>query len=323
MRESVTQKNAVISHRCPVCNAQKGTIYQAREMMLGTNEVFPYRECEECGCLWLTESPTNPARYYPKGSYYSLQPNRSNTIRKLRNRIYLSSASFLVNWRQRTDLDVIRRVRLTKSMAMLDVGCGYGHLIGDLRELGYNARGIDPFVPDDIHDGFGVRVQRRTLDEVTERFDIILFRHSLEHMPIDALRLVLNCLKPDGMCVVCIPVIGWAWQHYRTSWAQLDPPRHLFLHSVKSFGVLAADCGFRIERVVFDSTEFQFWASDSYRDNIPLVRAAPPGALAKFRMRRRAAFLNRRGLGDTAQFYLRRELTSLSSNSITAPLCVC
>ena len=294
------------AHCCPICNTQEGTVHHAREMMAGTREVFPYWECIGCGCLSLIAVPTDMGKYYATSSYYSLQNRKPSAFRRLRDRVYLSPASFLVNWRPRTDLDVIRRVRLDKRMALLDVGCGRGHLIGDLRELGYNATGIDPFVPHDIHDPFGLRVQRKTLREVAEQYDVVLFRHSLEHMPLEALRLASSRLKPNGVCVVCIPLIGWAWQHYRTDWVQLDAPRHLVLHSQKSFDILAIQSGFRVERVVFDSNDFQFWASDSYQKNIPLNEAHPPALPDTLRMRRLAASLNRRGLGDTAQFYLRR-----------------
>lgn len=290
---------------CPVCDSQAGNLHLAREMMLGTGEAFPYWECTECGCVSLARAPREMGKYYPAGSYYSFQNGATTTARKLRNQLYLSPASFLVNWRRRTDLDVIRRVGLTKSMTLLDVGCGSGHLLADLRELGYNATGIDPFVTHDIHDRYGVRVERRSLCDVKAAYEVILFRHSLEHMQLDALRLARSHLRNHGLCVVCIPVIGWAWRHYQTSWAQLDPPRHLFLHSRKSFELLAAASGFRIESVIFDSSEFQFWASDCYQQNIPLVRANAPGFVDSLKMRRQAAALNRRGLGDSAQFYLR------------------
>jgi SAM-dependent methyltransferase len=290
---------------CPVCYARQGTVHYVREMMLGTGEVYPYWECSHCDCLSLAEVPAHIGLYYPKEAYYSFQVKPTNRIRDLRDRIYLSRASFVVNWRGRSDLDVIRRVRLSKHKTLLEVGCGTGHLLADLRRLGYNARGIDPFLPDDISDEFGVRVERKTLGEVRGTYDTILFRHSLEHMPIDALRLARNRITDNGACVVCIPLIGWAWQHYRTNWAQLDAPRHFFLHSRKSFEILAANSGFVIERVVFDSNEFQFWASDCYEKDIPLSRATRPNILSMWRLRRMAASLNRRGLGDTAQFYLR------------------
>src|SRR5262249_21373590 len=147
-----------------------------------TREEFAYWECAGCGCLSLAEVPADLSRHYP-GQYYSMCERGTNVLRKLRDRIYLSPASFLVNWRRRMDLDVIRRCKINRQHRVLDVGCGVGHAVRDLRELGYQAEGIDPFVGSDIKDRFGTRVWRKTIDEASGQYDAILFQHSLEHMP--------------------------------------------------------------------------------------------------------------------------------------------
>lgn len=290
---------------CPVCRGPAGKIHTAREMMMGTAELFAYAECESCGCLWLTEVPREMGRYYPAADYYSLQASASNRVRMLRDRVYLSRWSWLVNWHSRTDLDVIRRAGLRKSMNLLDVGCGVGYLLRDLRDLGYQAEGIDPFIPEDIHDRFGVRVRRQRLDEVSETYDVILFRHSLEHMPIHSLRQARERIRNNGVCVVCIPIIGWAWANYGVNWVQLDAPRHLFLHSAKSLALLASASQFRVERIVYDSTDFQFWGSEAYSREIPLNRASRPRLRERIRLLTNANRLNGMALGDSAQFYLR------------------
>ena len=297
---------------CKVCESQNGIPHRVREMMLGTRKEFLYWECSDCGCLSLAEVPDDLHRYYPD-EYYSLQPRTSKLSRRVRDRLYLSRFSFLVNWRRRTDLDVIRTVKLNKRMSLLDIGCGAGSLIGDLRELGYNAAGVDPFVPGDVRDRFGVRVQRATLDKLEGVYDVILFRHSLEHMPIEALCKAARHLKPGGTCVVCIPLLGWAWKNYRKDWSQLDAPRHFFLHSRKSFTLLAKMSGFRVDDVVYDSNDFQFWASESYQRDIPLCDMPQPDSGQRRRMRRLADKLNSQEQGDTAQFYLR--LASDNCNS--------
>jgi len=289
---------------CPVCDSQAGSPHIVKEMMLGIGDEFLYWECTECGCLSLTNIPERMDTYYPD-SYYSLKPRVPKLTRKLRDGIYLSRFSMLVNWRNRSDLDVIRRVGLTREMRLLDVGCGSGSLLSDLRELGYDAHGVDPFVPGDVKDRFGVKVICGSLNDVTGKYDVILFRHSLEHMSIDMLGKAAEHLAADGTCVVCIPLLGWAWKSYSNHWAQLDAPRHFFLHSRKSFTMLANKSGFRVEQVVYDSNEFQFWASESYQQGIPLNQIATPSWRQRRRMRKLAASLNSQEQGDTAQFYLR------------------
>jgi SAM-dependent methyltransferase len=291
---------------CEICNSSDGTIHRAREMMFGAGGQFLYRECHDCGCLSLLDVPSDLSRYYPE-DYYSMVHGGTTALRKLRDYIYLSAFSPCVNWHERSDLDVMRRCKLRKEHTLLDVGCGAGHLLKDLRELGYSAEGVDPFVATDIRDRFGIRVYKKHLGEISGTYDLVLFQHSLEHMPLqlEVLRAARRRLLPEGACVVCIPVVGWAWRQYGINWSQLDAPRHLFLHTLKSFSLIAVKAGFRIERVIYDSDEFQFWASDLYRQGIPLQGSVRPSWMSRMQMRRRAEALNQVQDGDKAQFYMR------------------
>lgn len=290
---------------CGVCGCRDGKIHRVKEMMFGTGSEFQYLECRDCGCLSCQDAPSNLSRYYPDG-YYSMAERRTSAIRKIRDYIYLSRLSFFVKWHSRSDLDVVRRTKLTCHHTFLDVGCGTGHLIGDLRELGYDAMGVDPYVSADVRDRFGVRVFKRNLEEIDGRYDLVLFRHSLEHMTrqVETLQSARQRLRPGGTCVVCIPVLGWAWREYGVCWSQLDAPRHLYLHTLKSFSSVVAQAGFRIDQVVYDSDEFQFWASELYSQGRHLQGSARPGLIQRMRMRRRARTLNAAQDGDKAQFYL-------------------
>ena len=106
--------------------------------------------------------------------------------------------------------------------------------------------------------------------------------------------------------MICrIPVAtAWAWREYGEHWVALDAPRHLFLHTEDSMRRLAVASGFRIERVVYDSTSFQFWGSEQYRLGIPLMdprshhvdpKRSPFGKAQIAEWERRAEELNRRG----------------------------
>jgi hypothetical protein len=55
---------------------------------------------------------------------------------------------------------------------------------------------------------------------------------------------------------------------------QLDAPRHLFLHTRKSFGLLAARAGLQIEKWFCDSTSFQFWGSELYQRKLPFFKGS-------------------------------------------------
>jgi SAM-dependent methyltransferase len=305
-RSGVHVQNRGAGGCCPVCTHAEGCGHIVCEMMFGTHEPFDYWECGFCGGISLVTPPKNLDSHYPT-EYYKRGPRVTGWLRALRDKIYLSSLSGLVNWYVSPGLDALRRAGLTRRTRLLDVGCGTGQLVSDLRKIGYQAEGIDPFADQDIRDRFGIRVRRSRLDEVSETYDILLFCHSLEHTPnqVETLRLARSRLNPGGVCVVMIPLIGWAWAHYGVHWAQLDAPRHWFLHTEKSLGIAAAAAGFEISETVFDSDEFQFFASELYKSGRPLRGSPCPGLLTRMRLRQRARQLNRTRQGDRAQFLLR------------------
>jgi hypothetical protein len=96
---------------------------------------------------------------------------------------------------------------------------------------------------------------------------------------------------------------------------QLDAPRHFYVHSVESVKMLAERAGFELETVGYDSTAFQFWASEQYALDIPLYDTRSylvspkksifsKAQIATFE--KRAIELNDAKLGDQAAFYLRK-----------------
>src|SRR6185369_3591426 len=107
-----------------------------------------------------------------------------------------------------------------------------------------------------------------------------LFNHSFEHMeePVKALVLARERLAPHGAVVLRTPVAGRAaWREYGVDWVQLDAPRHFFLPTEDGMRGLARAAGFKVERVLYDSTGLQFWGSEQYRRGIALVDKAQAG----------------------------------------------
>jgi hypothetical protein len=113
-----------------------------------------------------------------------------------------------------------------------------------------------------------------------------------------------------------MPVVAWAWREYRENWVQLDAPRHLVVHTKRSFEQLAECAGLAISSATDVSSGFQFWGSEQYRRGItfmsptsvaidPADSVFSPEQLSEFEQR--ADELNAAGEGDTACFVLRRQ----------------
>jgi 2-polyprenyl-3-methyl-5-hydroxy-6-metoxy-1,4-benzoquinol methylase len=339
---------------CRVCGNQSGNkLHRAREMFMGRRDAFDYVECAACGTLQIREVPD--LRPFYEGDYYSFRPPeetggaaaREGVVRRLawhagsfiRGRVaryycgrrrpfgelrhplgrYLAGRARRVTvgfpeYLRETSLDL----RLTPGARVLDVGAGAGTTLLDLRHFGFRRLlGVDPFVASDIAYDNGVRVMKAELSQLDRRFDLILANHSLEHVPDPrgALRDVHRLLERGRYAVVRLPVVGRAWREYGVNWVQLDAPRHLFLFPTHTFEALAEEAGFAVDEVAYDSTAFQFWASEQYARDIPVMDersffVSPensvfgPEELAAFD--ERAAELNRLGEGDQAVFYPRK-----------------
>jgi SAM-dependent methyltransferase len=306
--------------QCLVCSSTAGKTHVAREMMFGTREEFMYFECADCGCLQLATPPADLGKYYGD-CYYSFNPvEPSRSFCRAWARRFLTAGELFrirgLRWIRRywsgrsAHLESLACLRLKCGMKVLDVGCGTGHALYLLRELGFKAEGIDPYLREDATDEYGVRVRRLELGEVHGQWDVIMFHHSLEHMPghREILGSVRNRLAPDGRCLIRIPVADYAWRTYGVDWVQLDAPRHLILHTAESFHQLARQSGFAVELFYCDSDAFQFWGSELYKRNVPLRQGGAhlfsASELQRFKMA--AAALNQKRAGDQAVFVLRR-----------------
>jgi SAM-dependent methyltransferase len=212
-------------------------------------------------------------------------------------------------------MTAIRRARIPLDARVLDVGCGAGWLIRGMKRFGYrHVSGIDPYISGDVRVGDGVVVLKRSLEEMVGEFDMIMFHHSFEHIPdqAGALREIRRLLGPAGRVLIRIPVVdSFAWKHFGVNWIHLDAPRHFFLHSPKSLGLLAGQYGLQVSALTYEGNASQFIQSEQYVKNIALVDQHSSGALNRLRnlwfarqYRARAEELNRNAQGDWACFEL-------------------
>ncbi|HJX91728.1 MAG TPA: class I SAM-dependent methyltransferase [Pyrinomonadaceae bacterium] len=230
---------------------------------------------------------------------------------------WIAKKSCLANdyplWVRQQKLDLC----LHKDSKILDVGCGKGQFLMNMRAYGFtNLQGIDPFLDADIFYDNGVRIHKKNLEQLEEQFDFIMLNHSFEHMPdpLPTLLKIRKILKPNHYLLIRIPVSqSYQWSRYGLNWVSLDAPRHLYLHSRDSMALLAQQSGFRVAETIFDADGFSDWASVQYEAGIPLMDPRSyyvnrsdsifkPEEIERFA--EFAGELNAKGTADYAGFYL-------------------
>lgn len=272
--------------RCSICsNKSENKIIHVKEMMLGKFEKFDYLLCENCVCLQICNVPKNLNDYYPS-NYYSFekvdekyllrQPKKF--LRDLKNNIIIFKKGFLRNllnyFFPNSGYSFLSKLNLTKSSSILDVGSGNGMFLYGLKSIGFdNILGIDPFLKGDIKYKNNLEILKKTIFQIKEKYDLIILNHSFEHMSDHSkiVNKISKLLKNKGVCVIRTPTLdSYSWEFYKKNWVQLDAPRHLIIHSLKSLKLILKKYNMRIYDYYNDSTSFQFWGSEQYKNNIPL-----------------------------------------------------
>lgn len=325
----------MVSLACKICgNLENNRVHTAREMMFGMQDEFEYLECAWCGTLQIVEIP-DLSRYYPK-DYYSFDEKVETELpQKLKSRFAARYAANYFNgnrsfvgkyfaenrdWIKDNFPVFLRQFNLNLNLGsrILDFGCGAGKLLHLLRYFGFrHLTGADAFIEKDIFYPNGVKIYKRSLEDLDSSFDLVMLHHSFEHLPnpLETLQEIYRILQTDKFCLIRIPVVNFAWEKYAVNWVQLDPPRHLFLFTEKSLRLLAEKAGFVVEQVIYDSESFQFWASEQYLRDIPMtdersyhgdIAASIFTAEQLSDWEKQTQDLNREARGDQACFYLRK-----------------
>jgi len=321
---SIEGVSATSGRLCRIC-ASSGPhrLLVLEESMFETWESFRYFECSSCGSVQILDIPPDLGRFYPP-EYYSLAPPGHGALHKLLKAAVLSyvggkpsllGALLYAFGLRPVDTPWMQAAGVRTETRILDVGCGAGGRLLDLSHAGFaNLMGIDLFLDGDRVLEHGLTLRKAEVGQIDGRFDLIMFHHSLEHMP-DPGAAVVNAsrlLAPDGKILVRVPVMGkWAWRHYGTDWVQLDPPRHLYTFTDKGIAMLAAAAGLGIGKVLYDSEPFQFEGSErilrlrSQRSDGATPASGSVG-MSQTQMKQRARQLNLAQDGDQACFILVR-----------------
>lgn len=316
-------------YSCRICgNTNDHDWYKAREMMYGLRDEYWYFQCKHCNCLQIKEIPEDMSKYYPSKYYIfgAFNPYKFKGTRGTFKRLTVRAAVFQENpvhqviktFFLEKKLQFLKQLNISRESRVLDVGSGNGsRFLYPLKEAGVtNVLGCDPYLEQPIKYENGLVILKTDIFGIKGSWDLITFHHSFEHIhnPVETMQRVAERLAANGECIVRIPTVSsFAWQHFKTDWYQLDPPRHFFLHSVKSMEIIASKAGLELYRVFYDANYRQFTDSEKYRKDIPLISPRPRGFkqavkwnIKKIGYKIHTKKLNQQQQGDQAAFFFRK-----------------
>lgn len=135
---------------------------------------------------------------------------------------------------------------------ILDVGCGTGLFLNEMKRAGWAAAGVEPSPGAAAYarKRFGLTVFQGMLEDApfaSASFDVITFWDVLEHTfsPTATLQHVAGLLAPGGMVAINIP--NWDSLDRRLFgplWVGYDPPRHLYVFTRATLTALLRQTGF-------------------------------------------------------------------------------
>jgi SAM-dependent methyltransferase len=233
----------LIRRPCPLCAGAEARPHRAvRDVNERTCDArFTLERCLACGFVFLNPAPAPETlgAYYPAHYRAHADGGAATLLRRSRRRE-----------RRLGTLLQAPRGRL------LDVGCGSGGDLVQMREAGWEGVGLelDPGAAAAAR-GRGFQVvegQAEQLPESLGRFDAITLFHTLEHFwdPLAVLRAVRERLAAGGVALVRVPNFGCLearW--FGPDWFPLEVPRHLNFFVPRTLAALLYRAGLRVRAV--------------------------------------------------------------------------
>jgi SAM-dependent methyltransferase len=236
--------------KCPICSNNKFRPYLSTTDYTTTGEIFNIQECLQCSFLVTspTPEPADLDRYYKSANYISHSTKSTSPI----DILYKAARSFTLRWKLNL---VNQQTSTTQQRYLLDYGCGTGQFLKKCIDNGWKTNGIEPAeaARQEATRITGMPISSAIKEKHPAHYDIITLWHVLEHIPdlnptIDTLR---HSLKKDGKLIFAVPnPNSWDANHYKSSWAAYDVPRHLWHFSKTNMALLLKKHDLRIQSYV-------------------------------------------------------------------------
>lgn len=266
---------------CVVCDSKGEPLYRAlTDRLFGAPGEWSLKRCAnpDCELIWLDPVPIKDDLGLAYQSYYTHTEaeNRdwfSRSYRRFKrktHRVHIRAkfgemgegwrASALLTWLMlgpyppaRAEAEFpMRYLPASQTGRVLELGFGQGITLGHLRNLGWDAHGLET-------DQVAVENARRKGLDVecgslvdqnypADHYDAVISNHVIEHIydPRDLFSESRRILRPGGRFIAATPNANCLSQRiFGSAWRGLEPPRHLQIFTAAALRALARASGFK------------------------------------------------------------------------------
>ena len=215
-----------------------------------SGEEYALAHCHRCQHRYTLKPPSESeiGKYYQSDTYVS----HSNTQEGIVNKLYHIVRKRALK-RKNT---IIKNDTEKKTGTVLDIGCGIGAFLGQMKHSDWEVTGLEPDegARKQAENLFGIKPEmpEKLFSFAPESFDAITMWHVLEHVHRldEYLTQIHKILKKDGVFFVAVPNYrSYDAEKYEAFWAGYDVPRHLHHFSPDSMEFLMQRHDFHIEKL--------------------------------------------------------------------------
>ncbi len=232
---------------CPACASAKIEKVMGCVDHTVSKEEFEIWECGNCSLRFTQHVPAEDGigAYYQSDSYIS----HSDSDQGLINKLYKIVRRYTLGRKR----EFIQHKTGKLTGVLLDVGCGTGAFLNEMKKVGWTVIGLEPDekARQKATELYGIKPQ--TPDQLFNLaagfYDAITLWHVLEHVHDlqGYLAQLRQLLAPGGKLFIAVPnYTSRDASHYGEYWAAYDVPRHLYHFSPASMHKLAEKNGFKI-----------------------------------------------------------------------------
>jgi SAM-dependent methyltransferase len=256
---------------------------------------FRVVRCRNCGFVYTNPRPYGEelSKYYPDDAGYFipiLPKERSEGLDELRKWIVNKLLAGYLGYSHLSNINSVEKVLLFplyllikrnleirgiphfhQNGRLLEVGCSYGSYLKKMKELGWEAAGVEPNrkAAEFGSKEFGVRIINDTFENaiINEQFDVIAMRMVLEHLPTPskAIKKAYELLKKDGELIIIVPDFsGIEFRLFKQYCYALHVPNHLNFPTPLTIRRFCQKYGFKVERIIHHKFDRDFVASAQY-----------------------------------------------------------